>query len=207
MEEHNDYAINFIEAVKMIKATCPGARVSGGLSNLSFSFRGLGVIREAIHSVFLYHAIKAGMDMAIVNAGALPLYDDIPKDLLELCEDLIWNRRLDATDRMLQFAQTVKKGVKKQGQIDEWRAFDLERRLEHSLVKGIDTYVIEDVKEAMTLEEKYPRPLNIIEGPLMKGMGVVGDLFGAGKMFLPQVIKSARVMKKSCWLFDTIHGR
>jgi len=197
MEEHNDYAINFIEAVKMIKATCPGARVSGGLSNLSFSFRGLGVIREAIHSVFLYHAIKAGMDMAIVNAGALPLYDDIPKDLLELCEDLIWNRRLDATDRMLQFAQTVKKGVKKQGQIDEWRAFDLERRLEHSLVKGIDTYVIEDVKEAMTLEEKYPRPLNIIEGPLMKGMGVVGDLFGAGKMFLPQVIKSARVMKKA----------
>ncbi|XP_065059051.1 methionine synthase-like isoform X2 [Rhopilema esculentum] len=197
MEEHNDYAINFIEATKAIKATCPGARVSGGLSNLSFSFRGLDVIREAIHSVFLYHAIKAGLDMAIVNAGALPLYDDIPKNQLELCEDLIWNKRSDATERMLQFAQTAKKGAKKQTQSDEWRKLNLEERLEYSLVKGIDSYVVGDVAEALDLKENYPKPLNIIEGPLMKGMGIVGDLFGAGKMFLPQVIKSARVMKKA----------
>eukprot|EP00794_Sanderia_malayensis_P019825 gene19825-21765_t len=197
MEEHANYAIYFIDAVKKIKATCPGARVSGGLSNLSFSFRGLDVIREAIHSVFLYHAIKAGLDMAIVNAGALPVYDDIPKDLLELCEDLVWNKRAEATEQMLQYAQTLKKGNKKQIVSEEWRSLDVEQRLEYSLVKGIDAFVINDVKEAQKLVDKYPRPLNIIEGPLMKGMGVVGDLFGAGKMFLPQVIKSARVMKKA----------
>jgi len=197
MEEHNGYAISFMEATKDIKIKCPNARVSGGLSNLSFSFRGQDVIREAIHTVFLYHAIKAGLDMAIVNAGAIPIYDDIPKDLLKLCEDLIWNKDPDATEKMLAYAQTVGKGEKKQVASDEWREKDVEGRLEYALVKGIDKYVIEDTEEARQMSEKFPRPLHIIEGPLMKGMGVVGDLFGSGKMFLPQVIKSARVMKKA----------
>ncbi|CAH1261403.1 MTR [Branchiostoma lanceolatum] len=197
MEEHNEYAINFIEATRIIKKTLPGCRVSGGLSNLSFSFRGMERIREAMHSVFLYHAIKAGMDMGIVNAGNLPLYDDISEELLKLCEDLIWNKDPEATEKMLAYAQVHGKGAKKEQESEEWRSRSVEERLEHSLVKGIDKYAVEDTEEARSNSERYPRPLNVIEGPLMKGMSIVGDLFGAGKMFLPQVIKSARVMKKA----------
>uniref|UniRef100_A0ABI7XGW0 Methionine synthase n=1 Tax=Felis catus TaxID=9685 RepID=A0ABI7XGW0_FELCA len=177
--------------------TLPGARVSGGLSNLSFSFRGMEAIREAMHGVFLYHAIKFGMDMGIVNAGSLPVYDDIHKELLQLCEDLIWNKDPEATEKLLRYAQTHGKGGKKVVQTDEWRNGPIEERLEYALVKGIEKHIIEDTEEARLNQEKYPRPLNIIEGPLMNGMKVVGDLFGAGKMFLPQVIKSARVMKKA----------
>lgn len=197
MEEHNNYGKYFIEATRVIKQTLPGARVSGGLSNFSFSFRGMETIREAMHSVFLYHAIKVGLDMAIVNAGNLPLYDDIEPKLLQLCEDLLWNRDPGSTEKLLQYAQGLGKGAKKQIVTDEWRNGNVEERLEHALVKGIDKYVVEDTEEARQCLEMYPRPLNVIEGPLMKGMGVVGDLFGAGKMFLPQVIKSARVMKKA----------
>ncbi|XP_039593704.1 methionine synthase isoform X2 [Polypterus senegalus] len=197
MEEHNTYAINFINATKVIKETLPGARVSGGLSNLSFSFRGMESIREAMHGVFLYHAIKEGMDMGIVNAGNLPVYDDIDKELLELCENLIWNRDLEATEKLLQYAQNNAKGGKRVIQTDEWRNGTVEERLEYALIKGIEKYVVEDTEEARSNQEKYSRPLHIIEGPLMNGMKVVGDLFGAGKMFLPQVIKSARVMKKA----------
>ncbi|XP_019382693.1 PREDICTED: methionine synthase isoform X1 [Gavialis gangeticus] len=197
MEEHNLYAVNFMKATKTIKETLPGARVSGGLSNLSFSFRGMDAIREAMHGVFLYHAIKYGMDMGIVNAGNLPVYDDIPKDLLTLCENLIWNKDPDGTEKLLRYAQTHIQGGKKVVQTDEWRNSLVEERLEYALIKGIEKYVIEDTEEARLNHEKYPRPLNIIEGPLMNGMQVVGDLFGAGKMFLPQVIKSARVMKKA----------
>lgn len=197
MEEHNLYAVNFIHAAKIIKETLPGAKISGGLSNLSFSFRGMEAIREAMHGVFLYHAIQFGMDMGIVNAGNLPVYDDIHKDLLHLCEDLIWNKDPEATEKLLHYAQTHGKGGKKAVQTDEWRNGSIEERLEYALVKGIEKYVIEDTEEARLNQEKYPRPLNIIEGPLMNGMKVVGDLFGAGKMFLPQVIKSARVMKKA----------
>ncbi|KAM6896918.1 LOW QUALITY PROTEIN: methionine synthase [Xenentodon cancila] len=197
MEEHNDYAINFIRATKLIKETLPRARVSGGLSNLSFSFRGMETIREAMHAVFLYHAIKDGMDMGIVNAGNLPVYDNIEKELLLLCENLIWNRDADATEKLLAYAQNNVKGGKKVVQTDEWREASVEERLEYALVKGIEKYVVEDVEECRTLVERYRRPLHIIEGPLMNGMKVVGDLFGAGKMFLPQVIKSARVMKKA----------
>ncbi|EDO35691.1 predicted protein [Nematostella vectensis] len=197
MEEHNNYGKYFIQATRIIKETLPGARVSGGLSNFSFSFRGMDAIREAMHSVFLYHAIKAGLDMAIVNAGALPVYDDIEKNLLELCEDLLWNRDPEATEKLLQLAQSMGPGAKKVTITDEWRHGNVEERLEFALVKGIDKYVIEDTEEARVNTDRYPRPLNVIEGPLMKGMGVVGDLFGAGKMFLPQVIKSARVMKKA----------
>uniref|UniRef100_A0AC11D2A9 5-methyltetrahydrofolate-homocysteine methyltransferase n=1 Tax=Ovis aries TaxID=9940 RepID=A0AC11D2A9_SHEEP len=177
--------------------TLPGAKVSGGLSNLSFSFRGMEAIREAMHGVFLYHAIKFGMDMGIVNAGSLPVYDDIHKELLQLCEDLIWNRDPEATEKLLRYAQTQGKGGKKVIQTDEWRNGPVEERLEYALVKGIEKYIIEDTEEARLNQEQYPRPLNIIEGPLMNGMKIVGDLFGAGKMFLPQVIKSARVMKKA----------
>ncbi|XP_031566695.1 methionine synthase-like [Actinia tenebrosa] len=197
IEEHNNYGKYFIEAAKIIKQTLPGARVSGGLSNFSFSFRGMDTIREAMHSVFLYHAIKVGLDMAIVNAGMLPVYDDIESGLLQLCEDLLWNRDPDATEKLLLLAQSMGAGAKKQVITDEWRNCPVEERLEHALVKGIDKFVVEDTEEARLCTEKYPRPLNVIEGPLMKGMGVVGDLFGAGKMFLPQVIKSARVMKKA----------
>ncbi|XP_043367350.1 methionine synthase isoform X4 [Dermochelys coriacea] len=197
MEEHNLYAINFISAAKTIKETLPGAKISGGLSNLSFSFRGMEAIREAMHGVFLYHAIKYGMDMGIVNAGNLPVYDDIHKELLRLCENLIWNKDPDATEKLLHYAQTHAQGGKKMVQTDEWRNSTVEERLEYSLVKGIEKFVIEDTEEARLNYEKYPRSLNIIEGPLMNGMKVVGDLFGAGKMFLPQVIKSARVMKKA----------
>lgn len=197
MEEHNDYAVDFIESVSQIKKRCPGARCSGGLSNLSFSFRGMDVVRDALHAVFLYHAIKAGLDMAIVNAGSIPLYDDIPKNLLELCEDLIWNKSPDATEKMLEFAQAHGKGGVKQQVDEEWRKDHVCKRLEHALIKGIDKYVTEDVEEARQMKDDFPRPLNIIEGPLMSGMSIVGDRFGAGKMFLPQVIKSARVMKKA----------
>ncbi|XP_066473295.1 methionine synthase isoform X2 [Tiliqua scincoides] len=197
MEEHNLYAVNFIDATKAIKETLPGAKISGGLSNLSFSFRGMDAIREAMHGAFLYHAIKYGMDMGIVNAGKLPVYDDIHKELLQLCEDLIWNKDPDATEKLLRYAQTHAQGGKKVVQTDEWRNGSVEERLEYALVKGIEKYVIEDTEEARLNREKYSRPLHIIEGPLMNGMKTVGDLFGAGKMFLPQVIKSARVMKKA----------
>ncbi|XP_073483730.1 methionine synthase isoform X1 [Aquarana catesbeiana] len=197
MEEHDNYAMNFIEATKIIKATLKGAKVSGGLSNLSFSFRGMDAIREAMHGVFLFHAIKIGLDMGIVNAGSLPVYDDIDKELLQLCEDLIWNKDSEATEKLLKYTQTTGKMGKKTTQGDEWRNLTVEERLEYALVKGIEKYIIEDTQEARSNKELYPRPLHIIEGPLMNGMKIVGELFGAGKMFLPQVIKSARVMKKS----------
>ncbi|XP_069024617.1 methionine synthase isoform X1 [Embiotoca jacksoni] len=197
MEEHNEYAVHFISATRLIKETLPRARVSGGLSNLSFSFRGMEAIREAMHGAFLYHAIKDGMDMGIVNAGNLPVYDDIDKELLSLCENLIWNRDAEATEKLLAYAQNIVKGGKKVVQTDEWRGGSVEERLEYALIKGIDKYVVEDAEECRAQVERYTRPLHVIEGPLMNGMKVVGDLFGAGKMFLPQVIKSARVMKKA----------
>ena len=194
LEEHNDYAVNFIEATRIIKQTLPGVKVSGGISNLSFSFRGNDVVREAIHSAFLYHAIKAGLDMGIVNAGQLVVYEDIPKDLLERVEDIIFNRRSDATERMVQFADTVRGAGKKQEFDLTWRTGTVGARLTHALIHGVVEYVEEDVEEA---RRTLPRPLDVIEGPLMDGMKVVGDLFGAGKMFLPQVVKSARAMKKA----------
>jgi 5-methyltetrahydrofolate--homocysteine methyltransferase len=203
IEEHNNYAVDFIEATRAIKATLPRAKVSGGLSNVSFSFRGNNPVREAIHTVFLYHAIRAGMDMAIVNAGMLGNYEEIDPILRDLVEDVILNRRPDATERLIVKADTVKAeldAAKAGGAvaaitpIDAWRNDTVEARLSHSLVKGIDTYVEQDTEEC---RQKYPRPLDIIEGPLMDGMRVVGDLFGAGKMFLPQVVKSARVMKRA----------
>ena len=194
IEEHNEYAINFIEAIKQIKERCPGALISGGVSNLSFSFRGNDRVREAMHSAFLYHAIAAGMDMGIVNAGQLEVYEEIPKDLLEHVEDVLFNRRPDATERLVTLAERVKSKGKKQKHDLSWREASVENRLEHALVNGVVDYVIEDTEEARL---KYPRPLDVIEGPLMNGMSVVGDLFGQGKMFLPQVVKSARVMKKA----------
>ncbi|GCC22711.1 hypothetical protein chiPu_0001099 [Chiloscyllium punctatum] len=197
MEEHSLYAENFIKATSIIKRKLPGARISGGLSNLSFSFRGMELIREAMHGVFLYHAIKAGMDMGIVNAGKLPVYDDIDKELLELCENLIWNKNPAATEKLLQYAQNHTTGGKKTIHTDEWRNGSVEERLVYALIKGVEKYVVEDTAEARANQEKYPRPLHIIEGPLMNGMKVVGELFGTGKMFLPQVVKSARVMKKA----------
>ena len=194
LEEHNDYAINFIEAAKVIKATCPGVKISGGISNLSFSFRGNDLVREAIHSAFLFHAIKAGMDMGIVNAGQLVVYEDIPKELLEHVEDIIFNRRPDATERMVQYAEQVKGAGRKNDVDHEWRQGTVESRLSYALVHGVVDFIEGDVEEA---RQKYERPLEIIEGPLMDGMKVVGDLFGAGKMFLPQVVKSARAMKRA----------
>ena len=194
LEEHNDYAINFIEATRVIKATCPGVKISGGVSNLSFSFRGNDTVREAIHSAFLFHAIKAGMDMGIVNAGQLIVYEDIPKDLLEHVEDIIFNRRPDATERMVQFADQVKGAGKKKEADVAWRQGSVESRLSYALVHGVVDFIDADVEEA---RQQYQRPLEIIEGPLMDGMKVVGDLFGAGKMFLPQVVKSARAMKRA----------
>jgi len=194
LEEHNDYAKNFIEAATIIKERCPGVKISGGVSNLSFSFRGNDVVREAIHSAFLYHAIHAGMDMGIVNAGQLAVYEDIPKDLLEHVEDLLFNRRPDATERMVTFAESVKGSGKKKELDLEWRKQPVEKRLAHALVHGIVDFIVEDTEEARL---KYPKPLDVIEGPLMDGMKIVGDLFGAGKMFLPQVVKSARAMKQS----------
>ncbi|WP_427889083.1 methionine synthase [Kribbella sp. GL6] len=194
MSEHNGYAKNFIEALPRIKARCPGVHISGGISNLSFSFRGNDIVREAMHSAFLYHAGKAGLDMGIVNAGQLAVYEDIPKDLLELVEDVIFDRRDDATDRLVEFAETVK-GKGKQREVDlTWREGSVQERLSHALVHGIVDYIEADTEEA---RQQLPRPLEVIEGPLMDGMKIVGDLFGAGKMFLPQVVKSARVMKRS----------
>ena len=195
IEEHNRYAINFIEATREIKRLCPGAKISGGVSNISFSFRGNEPVRQAMHSAFLYHAVKAGMDMGIVNAGQLPAYDDIPKDLLERVEDVLFDRRPDATERLLEFAATVKQqGPKDPSGELAWRSEPVERRLAHALLRGIVDYVDADAEEA---RQTYPSCLSIIEGPLMDGMQQVGDLFGAGKMFLPQVVKSARVMKKA----------
>ncbi len=195
IEEHNEYAINFIEATRRIKQLCPGAKVSGGVSNISFSFRGNNRVREAMHSAFLYHAIKAGMDMGIVNAGMIEVYEEIPNDLLERVEDVLFNRREDATDRLTEFAEQVKGDGGRTLKKDlSWRENNVTQRLEHALVKGIVDYVVEDTEEA---RQQYDRPLEVIEGPLMDGMNVVGDLFGAGKMFLPQVVKSARVMKKA----------
>jgi len=194
MEEHNNYAVDFIRATHWIKQNLPHARVSGGISNISFSFRGNNVVREAMHSAFLYHAIKAGLDMGIVNAGMLAVYEEIPKELLELVEDVLLNRRPDATERLIKFAETVKAGGKVEAVEDEWRRGTVEERLSHSLVKGIVDFIEQDTEEARC---KYERPLSVIEGPLMAGMNTVGDLFGSGKMFLPQVVKSARVMKKS----------
>ena len=194
IEEHNNYAINFIEAVRRIKATLPHCKTSGGVSNISFSFRGNNVVREAMHSAFLYHAIKAGLDMAIVNAGQLGVYEEIPKELLELVEDVLLNRRPDATERLVEFAETVQQEGKAVVKADAWREGSVGARLSHALVKGIVDYIDEDVEEA---RQQYDKPIKIIEGPLMDGMNVVGELFGSGKMFLPQVVKSARVMKKA----------
>ncbi len=194
MEEHRKNAIDFIEATRWIRENLPEVNVSGGVSNVSFSFRGNNTVREAMHSVFLYHAIQAGMNIGIVNPTMLEVYDEIPKDLLEHVEDVILDRRADATERLLDFAESVK-GVKKSAVVDDaWRSEPLQDRITHALVKGIDAYIIEDVEEARQASEK---PLDVIEGHLMYGMNVVGDLFGSGKMFLPQVVKSARVMKKA----------
>ena len=196
IKEHNEYGLSFIQACAEIKKTCPGASLSGGLSNVSFSFRGNNIIREAMHSVFLYHAIKNGLTMAIVNAGQLAIYDDLPAELREAVEDVILNRREDATERLLdlapKFASDNSSSISSITQ--DWRSLNINGRLNHSLISGIDTFVIEDVEEARLSAKK---PLDVIEGPLMDGMNKVGDLFGAGKMFLPQVIKSARVMKKA----------
>jgi 5-methyltetrahydrofolate--homocysteine methyltransferase len=199
IEEHNNYALDFINATRWIKENLPGAMVSGGVSNISFSFRGNNKVREAMHSAFLYHAGLAGMDMGIVNAGMLEVYDEIPKDLLECVEDVLLNRRADSTERLLELAESFKgQGGKKIEEDLAWRDEPVEKRLEHALLRGIDKFIDEDTEEARV---KYVRPLKVIEGPLMDGMGVVGDLFGAGKMFLPQVVKSARVMKKAvAWL-------
>ncbi|MEM7165799.1 MAG: methionine synthase [Planctomycetota bacterium] len=194
IEEHNDYAVAFIEATRKIKETLPHALVSGGVSNVSFSFRGNNGVREAIHSVFLYHAIRAGMDMGIVNAGQLEVYDALPKDLLEVVEDVVLNRKDDATERLIDIAATVKGQSKKKEEDLSWREQPVDARISHALVKGITQWIVEDTEEA---RQHYARPIEVIEGPLMDGMNVVGDLFGAGKMFLPQVVKSARVMKKA----------
>jgi 5-methyltetrahydrofolate--homocysteine methyltransferase len=194
IEEHNNYAVDFIESVKWIKHHLPHAKTSGGISNVSFSFRGNDQVREAIHSVFLFHAIRAGLDMGIVNPGMLQIYDEIPKDFLEKVENLVVNKKPSATEELLEFALTLKEQDAKEERKDEWRLLPLEKRIEHALVKGLPDYIEQDMEEALPL---YQPTLNIIEGPLMAGMNVVGDLFGAGKMFLPQVIKSARVMKKA----------
>ena len=195
IEEHNEYAINFIEATRQIKASCPGAKVSGGVSNLSFSFRGNNAVREAMHSAFLYHATRAGMDMGIVNAGMLEIYEEIPKELLQRIEDVLFNRKSDATEELVKLAESFKNTGGKTIEEDlSWRKEPVQQRIIHALVKGIDKFVEEDTEAARQL---YPSPISVIEGPLMDGMNVVGDLFGAGKMFLPQVVKSARVMKKA----------
>jgi 5-methyltetrahydrofolate--homocysteine methyltransferase len=196
IEEHNNYAVNFIEATRWIKNNLPLAKVSGGVSNISFSFRGNNVVREAMHAAFLYHAIRAGLDMGIVNAGMLEVYEEIPKDMLEMVEDVLLNRRPDATERLVTFAETVKKKDKSEVAVEDaaWRKNSVEERLSHALVKGIVDFIDADTEEA---RQKLGKPLLVIEGPLMDGMNIVGDLFGAGKMFLPQVVKSARVMKKA----------
>ena len=194
IDEHRNYALDFFKAAKWIRENLPNAHISGGVSNVSFSFRGNQLVREAMHSVFLYHAIQNGMDMGIVNPAMLEVYDDIPKDLLEKVEDVLLNRREDATERLLEYAETVKGAGKKKEVDDAWRKESVEERLKHALVRGIIDFIDVDTEEA---RQKYGKPLHVIEGPLMAGMNVVGDLFGAGKMFLPQVVKSARVMKKS----------
>ena len=194
IEEHNNYAVDFIDATRWIKQNLPGAKISGGVSNVSFSFRGNDPVREAIHTVFLYHAIRAGMTMGIVNAGQLGVYDQIPAQLLERVEDVVLNRRPDATERLVQFAETVKGSAKTQTEDLSWRNGSVGERLTHALVRGITTFVVADAEEA---RQQFERPIQVIEGPLMDGMNVVGDLFGAGKMFLPQVVKSARVMKQA----------
>jgi 5-methyltetrahydrofolate--homocysteine methyltransferase len=195
MEEHDRYALDFIEAVSEIKARCPRVHTSGGLSNLSFSFRGNEPVRRAMHSVFLYHAIRAGLDMAIVNAGQIDIYDQIDPALRDACEDVILARRPDATERLIAMAESFRgTDAVAEKQAEEWRGWEVARRLEHALVKGIDAFVVEDTEEA---RQMHARPIEVIEGPLMAGMNTVGDLFGAGKMFLPQVVKSARVMKKA----------
>jgi len=194
MEEHNNYAVEFFNAVRELKRLVPAAKTSGGVSNVSFSFRGNEAVREAINAVFLYHAIKAGLDMGIVNPGQLQVYEEIPKDLLEHVEDVVLNRRPDATDRLLKFAENVKKKDRTDAQVNAWRLAPVVDRLKHALINGIADHIDEDVEEA---RHQYERPLHIIEGPLMDGMNVVGDLFGSGKMFLPQVVKSARVMKQA----------
>ncbi|HZM18316.1 MAG TPA: methionine synthase [Gaiellaceae bacterium] len=194
IEEHDEYAKNFIDALPLIKERCPGVRTSGGISNLSFSFRGNDVVREAMHAAFLYHAIQAGLDMGIVNAGQLAVYEDIPPDLLEHVEDVIFNRRPDATERLVTFAETVGGEGTKRELDTAWRDAPVEKRIEHALVHGIVDHIEEDAEEA---RQELARPLDVIEGPLMRGMQVVGDLFGSGKMFLPQVVKSARAMKRA----------
>ncbi|MEW6195336.1 MAG: methionine synthase [Bacteroidota bacterium] len=194
IEEHNQYALNYIEATKWIKKNLPLSKVSGGVSNISFSFRGNDTIREAMHSAFLYHAIEVGMDMGIVNAGQLAVYEEIPKELLEKVEDVILNRRPDATEKLVEFANSITRDVRRETKDEEWRNGTIEERLKHALVKGIVEYIEQDLEEA---RKKYSSPLQIIEGPLMDGMNYVGDLFSSGKMFLPQVVKSARVMKKA----------
>src|ERR1044071_5694505 len=197
LEEHNNYGVDFIEATREIKQLMPLVKVSGGVSNLSFSFRGNDHVREAMNSVFLYYAIKAGMDMGIVNAGQLVVYDEIEPELRQLCEDVILNRNNEnneATEKLIAFAETVKAKGKEEVKDEAWRNASVEERLKHALVNGITDYIDVDTEEARL---KYPKPLDVIEGPLMDGMNVVGDLFGSGKMFLPQVVKSARVMKKS----------
>jgi 5-methyltetrahydrofolate--homocysteine methyltransferase len=196
IEEHNNYAVNFLDATREIKRRCPGARVSGGVSNISFSFRGNDTVREAMHAAFLYHAIRAGMDMGIVNPGQLMVYEDIPTELRERVEDVLLNRRPDATERLLSYAEQIEQAstTRKSGEDLRWRDATVEERLKYALIHGIDRFITDDTEEA---RQKFPRCLDIIEGPMMDGMSVVGDLFGAGKMFLPQVVKSARVMKKS----------
>lgn len=194
IEEHNDYAINYIEACRLIKDTCPGVKISGGVSNISFSFRGNDRVREAIHASFLYYAIKAGMDMGIVNAGMMEVYEELPKDLLVLVEDVIFNRNPGATEALTAYAEQVKGESRSLEKDLEWRKAPVHERLAHSLVKGITEFIIEDTEEARKMASM---PLEVIEGPLMDGMNIVGDLFGSGKMFLPQVVKSARVMKQS----------
>jgi 5-methyltetrahydrofolate--homocysteine methyltransferase len=203
IEEHNNYAVDFIEATGWIKKNLPHAMISGGVSNVSFSFRGNNPVREAIHSVFLYYAIKQGMDMGIVNAGQLAVYDDLPTELREAVEDVVLNKNDNATDHLLEIADNYRgDGVIAKKADDEWRKLPVAKRLEHALVKGIDTFVEEDTEEARLA---FARPIEVIEGPLMDGMNVVGDLFGDGKMFLPQVVKSARVMKKICGLSDALY--
>ncbi|KAF0151946.1 MAG: methionine synthase [Ignavibacteria bacterium] len=194
IEEHNQYAINYIEAVRWIKKNLPRAKISGGVSNISFSFRGNDTVREAMHSAFLYHAIEAGMDMGIVNAGQLAVYEEIPKELLEKVEDVLLNRKADATERLVEFANTISIDVKQENCDAAWRLESVEERLKHAIVKGLVDYIEQDIEEA---RQKYSQPLQVIEGPLMSAMNFVGDLFGSGKMFLPQVVKSARVMKKA----------
>jgi 5-methyltetrahydrofolate--homocysteine methyltransferase len=193
IKEHDEYAINYIEATRLIKQACPGAKISGGISNLSFSFRGNDLVREAMNAAFLYHAIKAGLDMGIVNAGQLVVYEEIEPELLQHIEDVLFNRRPDATERLVELADRVKGSGKKRELDLSWREAPVQKRIEHAMVHGIADFIVADVTEAL---EQMKRPLSVIEGPMMDGMKVVGDLFGAGKMFLPQVVKSARVMKQ-----------